>query len=280
MNITRYGLIVLCGLVCNVSAPNAQAKKTIKKSVKKTVVKKKTVKKAVKKAVAKSNVRYDDGIVIMSGSGSIDVSHDTIRNVRTRDVKISKVVKFTPQMLAAIREQSQRNPDVKIADVKIADVKAADVKVAAIQTRVVAPPTNRTRPPAFNVADTRGSMVTLDQYRGNVLVLDFWATWCPPCVDEAPEMVQLYNKYRVYGMDMVGISLDTDAEALERFTSANKMPWRQIFGGKGWDSDLSRLYKIRSVPCPIVIARDGPVFAFNVRGAELEKAVVGALAER
>ena len=265
MNITRLGMIALCGLVCNVSAPNAQAKKTIKKSVKKTVVKKKTI----KKAVAKSNVRYDDGIVIMSGSGSIDVGR--VRNVGTRDVTISKTGKFTPQMLAAIRAQSQRNADVKIA---------AGNRNAADGTRAIATRANRVRPPAFNVADTRGSMVTLDQYRGKVLVLDFWATWCPPCVDEAPEMVQLYNKYRGQGMDMVGVSLDSDAQALENFTRNYKMPWRQIFGGKNWDSDLAKLYKIRSVPCPVVVARDGTVFAFNVRGAQLEQAVVAALAER
>ena len=240
MNITRLGLITLCGLVCNVSAPNAQAKIVKKKIVKKTVVKKAVV----------SNVRYDDGIVIMSGGGSIDVGN--ARDVGTRDVTISKTGKFTPQMLDAMRAQSQRNADARIA--------AVQKRNMAVGTRAIATRTNRTRPPAFNVADTRGSMVTLEQYRGKVLVLDFWATWCPPCVDEAPEMVQLYNKYRAQGMDMVGVSLDSDAQALENFTRAYKMPWRQIFGGKNWDSDLAKLYGVRTVPCPVVIARDGTVF--------------------
>ncbi len=263
MNITRLGMIALCGLVYNVSAPNAQAAK--KKVVKKTVVKKKAAKKTVV-----SSVRYDDGIVIMSGSGSIDVGNS--RSVGTRDVMISKTGKFTPQMLAAMRAQSQRNADVKVA--------AAQRRNAAVGTRVIAARANRTRPPAFNVADTRGSMVTLDQYRGKVLVLDFWATWCPPCVDEAPEMVALYNKYRAQGMDMVGVSLDSDAQALENFTRNYKMPWRQIFGGKNWDSYLAKLYQVRTVPCPVVVARDGTIFAFNVRGEQLERAVVAALAER
>lgn len=262
MNITRYGMIALCALVLGASVPDAQAKKVVKK----IVVKKKTT----KKVIAKSGVRYDDGIVIMSGGGSIDVGN--ARSVGTRDVTISKTGKFTPQMLAAMRAQSQKNADVKIA--------AIQKKNAAVGARVIATRANRVRPPAFNVADTRGQTVSLDQYRGKVLVLDFWATWCPPCVAEAPELVQLYNRYRAQGMDIVGVSLDSDAQALENFTRDYKMPWRQIFGGKNWDSDLAKLYKIRSVPCPVVIARDGTVFAFNVRGAQLERAVVAALAER
>jgi thiol-disulfide isomerase/thioredoxin len=109
----------------------------------------------------------------------------------------------------------------------------------------------------FNAVD--GSRVDLADLRGKVVLMDFWATWCPPCREEVPNVVSVYNKYHSRGFEIVGISLDQDRNALDQFTASNGMPWPQYFDGQGWGNSLAQRFQIRFVPQMWLLDRKGRI---------------------
>lgn len=135
-------------------------------------------------------------------------------------------------------------------------------------------------PIAFTATDTSGKPLSLAQFKGRVVLLDFWATWCGPCVGEVPNIVAAHQKYRAKGFEVVGVSLDQDRKALDAFVKQYKMPWRQVFDGQGWKSRVPGLYGVRSIPFALLIGRDGKIAAMDVRGAALEPAIKAALAKK
>src|SRR5271170_1796997 len=93
---------------------------------------------------------------------------------------------------------------------------------------------NSNQPVDLNYTATDGSPVNLAALRGKVVLVDFWATWCPPCRGEVPNVVAAYQKYHDKGFDVVGVSLDQNRNDLDQFTQANGMVWPQYFDGQGW----------------------------------------------
>ena len=126
-----------------------------------------------------------------------------------------------------------------------------------------------------------GSEVDLAQYKGKVVLVDFWATWCGPCISELPNVQEVYKKYHDKGFDVFAISFDNTKEELENFLKTNDMPWTQVFfdeeGKRGWENPLGQKYGIFSIPATFLVGRDGNVHKFNVRGEELDPAVAELL---
>ncbi|NBT13914.1 MAG: TlpA family protein disulfide reductase [Planctomycetia bacterium] len=107
---------------------------------------------------------------------------------------------------------------------------------------------------------------------GKVVLVDFWATWCGPCVAEIPNVLAQYEKYRGQGFEVVGVSLDEDREALEKFVTEQKVPWPILYEkpqGEGWRHPLATYYGISGIPTVILIGRDGNVITLNARGEKL-----------
>ena len=134
--------------------------------------------------------------------------------------------------------------------------------------------------PDFSATDLDGKPISLQQYRGKVVLLDFWAVWCGPCLGEMPNVKRVYNTYKDQGFDIIGVSLDTDEVRLQNYLKENDIQWRQIFSGKKWESPLAQKYHIRSIPAPCLIARDGTLISSEARGVKLEQLVVEALKDK
>ncbi len=125
----------------------------------------------------------------------------------------------------------------------------------------------------------QGEKVDLAAMKGKVVLIDFWATWCVPCIAELPYVFKAYEKYHDQGFEVIGISLDKDKAKLEKFIKDRKMPWPQSFDGKGWGTDLAVKYGIKSVPATFLIGPDGTVVATNLHGDHLVKMVKKHLPE-
>ncbi|MEX2577891.1 MAG: TlpA disulfide reductase family protein [Verrucomicrobiales bacterium] len=129
----------------------------------------------------------------------------------------------------------------------------------------------------FAFTDLQGNEVDLAEMDDKVVLVDFWATWCAPCIAEMPNVIAAYNEYHEEGFEIVGVSLDEDKAALEKFVTENDMPWPQYFDGKGFNNELAQRFGISQIPATFLVGQDGKIVASNLRGPELEAAVEKAL---
>ena len=130
--------------------------------------------------------------------------------------------------------------------------------------------------PDFRVMDTRGEELSLEQYRGQVVLLDFWATWCGPCIAEMPNVKQTYAKHRDRNFQIIGISLDSSIAPLEAYIQREGIEWRQYLDSTG---QISGLYNVRAIPSTFLIDGAGIVRRVNLRGLALESAVAELVRE-
>ena len=104
-----------------------------------------------------------------------------------------------------------------------------------------------------------GRTVDLAKLHGKVVLIDFWATWCGPCMGEVPHVVETYQKFHDKGFEIIGISFDQDKAALERVTKEKGMTWPQYFDGKVWKNDFGVKYGIGGIPTMWLIDKEGRV---------------------
>jgi len=138
-----------------------------------------------------------------------------------------------------------------------------------------------TEPKAFTAKDTKDQEQSIEKYKGKVLMIDFWATWCGPCRAELPNVIAAYKKYHPKGFEVLGVSLDKeDKTVLDKFLEKNpEMTWPQIYDGKFWKSEVAQLYGVQSIPATYLIDQNGKVYRTGLRGKALDKAIEKLLAK-
>ena len=128
-----------------------------------------------------------------------------------------------------------------------------------------------------NILD--GQPVDLSKFRGKVVLLDFWATWCGPCMAKLPEIQKINGKYRDKGFQLIGISLDQDKAALLKITKAKNMDWPEYFDGKGWESAVGTRFGVQSIPAAWLVDKKGLAHAVD-READLDAEITRLLDEK
>ena len=122
----------------------------------------------------------------------------------------------------------------------------------------------------FSTRDTQGQPIALTDFRGKVVLLDFWASWCGPCRMSMPGIVDIYNRYHDQGFDIIGISLDHTRQAMELYVNSAGMRWRQISEFSGWTSQMATLYGVQGIPKTFLIDQQGRIAGIDVKGVQLE----------
>lgn len=129
--------------------------------------------------------------------------------------------------------------------------------------------------PDFTLPNLEGEDVTAySVIKANKLtIVDFWASWCPPCVAEIPNIKKLYDEYNAKGLGVLGVSLDKDKDAWKGAIDKFKMTWTHVSDLKGWENAAAQQYGVQSIPFMIVVDSEGKIVAKDVRGEELQKVV-------
>lgn len=130
----------------------------------------------------------------------------------------------------------------------------------------------------FGLTTPDGTRMNIsDAHQGNVLLIDFWASWCGPCRRANPEVVELYNKYNDRGFEIIGVSLDSDTASWIRAIEDDMLTWHHISDLQGWNSKGSQLYGVPAIPHTVLVDREGIIRAKKLHGEELEAAVLELL---
>lgn len=131
--------------------------------------------------------------------------------------------------------------------------------------------------PDIELPNPKGEIIALSSFRGKVVLIDFWASWCKPCRIESPNMVKLYEKYKDKGFEIYSISLDKKREDWLDAIAKDGLKWTHVSDLKFWQSIAAQTYKVEGIPYTVLIDTKGKIVATDLRGAELEAKVAEML---
>jgi len=131
--------------------------------------------------------------------------------------------------------------------------------------------------PEIRLPSLAGDTIALSSLKGKVVLIDFWATWCAPCLKEIPELAKLYNKFKnadfvnAKGFEIYGVSMDSKKANWQKIINENGIDWIQVSDLKFWSSPVAKLYNLQELPFNLLIDGNGIILAKNLHGEELEK---------
>ena len=133
--------------------------------------------------------------------------------------------------------------------------------------------------PEIRLPDINGDTVSLSSFRNKVVLIDFWASWCAPCIKEQPLLVKLYKKYKNSsftvgnGFEIFGVSLDNKKKPWQSVIKKYKINWTQVSDLKFWASPVAKNYNLQELPFNLLIDGNGIIIAKNLHDDEIEKAL-------
>jgi thiol-disulfide isomerase/thioredoxin len=172
--------------------------------------------------------------------------------------KADLLLRFDYQKGIAFLDELTKSPDAQLSN-------AAAVRLT--KAEIVGKPID------LQFTSVDGSPVDLAALRGDVVLIDFWASWCPDCIRETPNLKAVYQKYRDKGLAVIGISLDKDEQAMSNYIAKKLIPWRQYFDGKGWANDFAVKFGVHSIPEVWLIDRQGKVVTTGIAADQLDAEV-------
>ena len=125
--------------------------------------------------------------------------------------------------------------------------------------------------PRFQQATNDGRKLGTEDFKGKVVLLDFWASWCVPCRRANPEVVKAYKKYKDKGFAILSISLDEDGGKWKEAIKADGLNWDHVSDLKGWDNEVAKLYNVQEIPAAFLLDKNGKIIAYGFHADELDK---------
>ncbi len=131
----------------------------------------------------------------------------------------------------------------------------------------------------FTMQDPSGKEISLSDFagKGKYVLIDFWASWCAPCIREMPVLVEAYKLYKNKNFEVVGVSLDAQAEPWKAAIKKNNMTWPQMSDLQQWNSVAREIYNFNSIPHTILLDPEGIIIAKDLRGKELLETLQGLI---
>lgn len=177
------------------------------------------------------------------------------------------------ELLHQLKRDFPETPLGKEADSIVADVQR-QLEFIQIQRKLVP----GAQFPDFQAKDLAGKPISVANYRGKIVLVDFWATWCMPCQMQLPYVMKAYDQFHDRGFEVIGITLDEDEHRFKGFLQDRKMTWPQVYEGKGFeDNSLTRKYGVMGIPTTFLIDPEGKILARDLHGDELVSALAKAL---
>jgi peroxiredoxin len=209
---------------------------------------------AIKAEYNNLNARFIDGLKNFikthpksAVSGYIIYNDMNNPNIQLKDVE---------EALGYIDPGIQNTKFIKLATKRVKDIRGTTVGYEATD---------------FSQPTPDGKKVSLSDFRGKVVLVDFWASWCRPCRMENPNVVAAYNRFKDKGFTVLGVSLDSNRDPWIAAIQQDNLTWTHISDLKGWGNEVGKLYGVTGIPQNFLIDREGKIIAKDLRGAALDE---------